>query len=532
MSNRYLESWQAPRRPVYAAEGMAATSHPLASGAAIETLRRGGNALDAALAACAVQCVVEPHMTTLGGDCFVLYAPGGGPRVVAYNGSGWAPAGLDAARLAAEGLARIPPDSPHAVTIPGCVEAWARLNGDHGRLPLAALLEPAIRYAEAGFPVDPRLAAQLARHRARLARDPESLRLFLPGERLPEPGERLRQPALAATLRAVAREGRDGFYRGAAAEDMVAHLRALGGVHRIEDFAAYEGAYVEPISLRYRGCEVYECPPNAQGLAALEMLGILAGFAPGGDPLAPERLHRAVEAQRLAYCDRDAFLADPARAPVPAAALLSEAHLAGLRALIRSDRALDALPPPALPEHKDTVYIAVVDRERNAASLINSIYDAFGSGITAPGSGILLQNRGAGFNADPAHPNGVAPGKRPLNTIIPGLVLREGRAVLAFGVTGGDYQPAGHAHVLGSWLDHGLDIQASVDLPRVFHRNGALEHEAGLSPAALAALAGRGHRLLPAPQPLGGAQAVEIDWRRGALIGASDSRVDGCALGY
>jgi gamma-glutamyltranspeptidase / glutathione hydrolase len=535
MSNRMAPAdWSPPRRPVYAAEGMAATSHPLATLAAVETLREGGNALDAAISACAVQCVVEPQMTSIGGDCFAFFAPNGGDRIVAYNGSGCAPAALDSALLASRGIAAIARDSPHSVTLPGTIDAWARLNADHGRLELARLLVPAIRYAEAGYAVNARLAGHFARFRDRLNRHGATARVFLPHGGAPlRAGEVHRQPALAETLRCVAREGRNGFYRGAVAADIVQCLQALGGVHSLDDFAAYRGTYVEPIATQYRGVTIHECPPNGQGIVALQMLNILSGYDLARlAPLGAERLHLAVEAQRLAFRDRDSWIADPRRSSVPTEALLAPSYAASLRQQIDPARALATLPPPVLPGHKDTVYIAVVDRDRNVASLINSVFDAFGSGITAPLSGVLLQNRGAAFTADPGHPNCVAPGKRPLNTIIPGFASRAGRAVLSFGVMGGDYQPAGHVHLLGNWLDHGWDIQAAIDAPRVFHRDGAMEYENGIGAVALADLEGRGHRIRLAVQPIGGGQAVAIDWQAGTLIGASDSREDGCAMGY
>ena len=519
---------------MHATGGMAATSNPLSTMAAIDMLRSGGNAVDAAVTACAVQCVVEPESTGIGGDCFVLFAPRGGTDIVAYNGSGRAPMAATAEWFAANGIDRIQRTTPHAVTVPGAVDAWARLVADHGRKSLGEVLEPAIRYARDGYPIHSRVSEDFASQVEILRRDPTAERIFLPGGEPPKPGQLHHQSELAATLERVAEHGRDGFYKGPVAEDIVTYLRSLGGLHAMEDFETAEGEYVEPIKTVYRGYEVYECPPNGQGITALIMLNILSGFDLSAlDPLSAERLHLEIEAARLAYRDRDSFLADPAMVAVPVAELLSEKHAQRLRAAIRRDRAMQALPPNHMTAGSDTVYLCVVDSDRNAVSFINSLFNPFGSGLVSPRTGVSLQNRGCGFVLDPEHANCIAPGKRPFHTIIPGMLVEDGRTVMPFGVMGGQYQAVGHAHLLTNHLDLGLDLQESLDLPRVFpNADGVVEVESGIPAEAVAGLQRLGHRTAPTERPHGGGQAIRIDWEEGVLTGGSDPRKDGCAIGY
>jgi gamma-glutamyltranspeptidase/glutathione hydrolase len=529
-----MRDFQAPgRSPVQALNGMAATSHPAATLTAIEVLRGGGNAMDAAIAACAVLCVVEPQSTGIGGDCFVLYAPKGGGEVIAYNGSGRAPAAAETAWFLEQGIDEIGLQSPHAVTIPGAIDAWARLVADHGTRGLAELLQPAIGYAENGYVVLSRIARDWANCTDKLRASPASTRIFLPGGESPRAGDVHRQPELAETLRLIAREGRDGFYQGRVAEDIVGFLRDCGGLHSLEDFATAGGEYVTPIHSDYRGLQIHECPPNGQGMVALLMLNLLSGFDLASlDPAGSERLHLEIEAGRLAFRDRDAFLADPRQADVPLEHLLSTAYADDLRSVIQPDKALDILPPPGAAAHDDTVYLTVVDRDRNAVSFINSLFHGFGSGLAAPECGVMLQNRGAGFVVDPGHPNCIAPGKRPLHTIIPGMALQGGRVVMPFGVMGGQYQPFGHAHLITNIVDYGMDVQAAIDFPRVFRYGDTLDCERAVDPSVVTALAALGHNPQIAADPLGGGQAIHIDWQSGVLTGGSDPRKDGCALGY
>jgi gamma-glutamyltranspeptidase/glutathione hydrolase len=512
--------------------GMAATSHPAATLAAIDVLKAGGNAMDAAIAACAVQCVVEPAMTGIGGDCFVLYAPRGGAAIHAFNGAGRTPAGTDAAALRAEGLAAIPATSPHAVTIPGAIDAWCRLAADHGSLPLSRLLEPAIALAAEGFAVTPRVAFDWGQSRDLLAQRPAAAAAYLPGGAAPAAGDVLRMPALARTLKAIAAQGRRAFYEGPVAAEMVAVLQAEGGTHTAADFAAAAGAYVEPIQTSFRDYAVHECPPPGQGIIALLIMNILALFPGSGDPLAPERLHIEIEAARLAYAVRNAILAEGS--PATHHRLLSRAFAAELAARIDPDRAATELPSFAGPEHRDTVYLTVVDRDRNVVSFINSVFDTFGSGIVAPDSGVLLHNRGMSFTLDPGHPNTLAPRRQPMHTIIPGLMTEGDRAVMPFGVMGGHFQAMGQAHLVAKVVDFGMDPQSAMALPRLFPVPGTpfVEAESTLPAASRAGLEARGHRLTPAEHPIGGAQAIWIDWERGVLMGASEPRKDGVALGY
>jgi len=525
------------RSPVHATGGMAATSHPLATATALDVLRSGGNAMDAAVAACAVQGVVEPQSTGIGGDCFVLYAPQGGNEgggeIVAYNGSGRAPAKATPDWFAEHGVGAITEHSPHAVTVPGAVDAWCRLLEDHGTRSIGDVLEYAIHYARDGYPVHDRVATDWKRCEAMLAKDPSAKRLYLPGGKAPEPGALQRQEAMAATLERIAAEGRDGFYRGAVAEDIVGHLQALGGAHALEDFANAAGEYVTPIKTSYRGHDVYECPPNGQGVIALLMLNILADMGLDKlDPLSPERLHLFIEAGRLAYAERNALVGDPAQVEVPVDELLSDGHAAQLRDKIDPEKATAGLPAEP-PPGADTVYLCVVDKDRNAVSLINSLFLSFGSGLVGPESGVILQNRGLSFNLEPSHPNCVQPGKRPMHTIIPGMLVRGGRAVMPFGVMGGHYQAFGHAYFLTNLFEHGMDLQEAMDLPRLFPAvSGPVEIESGMPADVVEALQGMGHETAGPAKPIGGAQAIHIDWDEGVLTGASDPRKDGSALGY
>jgi len=524
-----MRDFMTPGRSLAIGErGMAATSHPLATLAALEVLREGGNAVDAALAAVAIQGVVEPQMTGIGGDCFVLYAPKSG-KPLAINGSGRTPAGTDLARLKANGLTSIAPTAPQSVTVPGAVDAWCHLHSRHGTLPLDRIFRPAIDAAEAGFRITPRVAYDWQRFRGRLESNSAATAQFLPGGRAAEAGDRRDQPALGRTLRRIAREGRAAFYEGEVAEEIAGELRRLGGSHTVADFTAHRCEEVTPIHAHYRGHDVFECPPNGQGLAALIILRILAGY----DVAAlteTDRVHLLAEATKVAYRARDLFVCDPSFSPLDAARFLSEDVIAQARHAISMEQAAEN-PVWDTIAHRDTVYLTVVDRDLNAVSLINSLFNAFGSGIYAAKSGVLLHNRGLGLNLDPVHPNALTPGKRPMHTIIPGMVMKDGRAVLPFGVMGGHYQAAGHADFLSRVFDRGLDLQSASDAPRSFAYDGVLQLEPSYGAALGEDLAGRGHAVSWADAPLGGCQAIYIDHARGVLLGASDHRKDGMALG-
>ncbi|MCQ0969601.1 gamma-glutamyltransferase family protein [Paracoccus sp. TK19116] len=510
---------------------MIATSHGLSTSAGLAVLAEGGNAVDAAIAASAVQAVVDPQMTGIGGDCFVLYAPKGG-AVRALNGSGRAPAAATPEALAAAGVTELTQTSVHSVTIPGAISAWCLLHADYCSLPLDRLFAPAIDYAENGFPLSTRVARDFAESAEILRGDEHATAVFLPqGD--PYPGQVLRQPLLGRRLREIASNGAAAFYKGETAASMAAHLQSLGGLHRVEDF--HEGLttarWEEPIAASYHGYEVLECGPNGQGLAALMMLRILEGFDLGpARPLA-DRIHLQAEATKLAYHHRDALIADADHCRGVVDELLSDRVIDSLRARIDPRRA----SAPTLwtePEHRDTVYMCVVDHEGSAISFINSVFHGFGSTRLCPKTGVLFHSRGASFRLQPGHPNCIGPGKRPLHTIIPGMLRKDGRLIMPFGVMGGQYQAAGHAALMSALIDRGLDPQAAIDEPRSFAYEGVLRIEASHPSDVLDDLAARGHKLDVTQDPIGGAQAIRIDSDNGVLIGGSDSRKDGAALGF
>jgi gamma-glutamyltranspeptidase/glutathione hydrolase len=516
------------RSAVLARNGMCATSHPIAAEVAVETLKAGGNAADAAIAGALVLGIAEPQMTGIGGDCFMLVKPAGSDEILALNGSGRAPRGLDAAALRARGQTAIPVHGVEAVTLPGAVDAFCRLNADHGRLGLDRVLAPAIHYAEEGIPVAPRVAFDWAGDIACLQGAARDFYTF--GGQAPQVGQVFRAPGQAEVLRRIARQGRAGFYDGEVAEDIISSLQALGGTHTRDDLAATACDYTAPIRGSYRGVDLVEHPPNGQGATAILLLNILARFdLQALDPFGAERLHLEAEATKLAYDARNRFLADPDHT-TRLDHMLSPDTAAKLAALIDPARAMPAAAPLTEAVHKDTIYITVVDRDRMAVSLIYSIFWGFGSGLASTKFGINFQNRGAGFTLTEGHPNEAGPGKRPMHTIIPGFLCKAGRPVLPFGVMGGAYQPCGHARFTTNLVDYGLDLQAAIDAPRAFAGPEGLEVERGYAPEVRARLAALGHKVTIPDTPLGGAQAILIEGD--LLIGASDPRKDGCALGY
>jgi gamma-glutamyltranspeptidase/glutathione hydrolase len=530
-----MRNFELPGRSLAAARhGMAATSHPAATLTAVEILKAGGNAMDAAVAACAVQCVVEAGSTGIGGDCFAMFSMGNPSDIRAYNGSGRTPAAASLAAARQAGITEIEQHSPWAVTVPGAVQAWSQLIADHGRMPMSEVLAPAIRMAREGYTITPRVAYDLAEAEPLLRLDPTARATFLVDGKAPQLGDMQCQPLLADTMEAIAQEGKQAFYQGPIAQDMVRHLRQHGGCHTQQDFANVVGEYVTPLSLAYRGRTVYECPPNGQGVIALMILGILQRFTLKGDPLDPDNLHLAIEATRLAYAARDAWLAEPASSRVTPEHMLSDTLLDQLATKINLAHAITDLPPFLGPNHRDTAYIAVVDKERNTVSFINSLFDHYGSGLMAPHSGVLFHNRGQGFSLTEGHDNVLAANKRPMHTLIPGMVAEHGRVTMAFGVMGGHYQAMGHANLLSRLFDHGLDLQSAIELPRLFPLPGTLrvETEALLLEKVGAELTSRGFSLEASTWAIGGAQAVRIDWDKGTLQGGSDHRKDGMALGY
>ncbi len=521
------------RSPVHTPHGMACTSHPLSSQTAIDVLKSGGNAMDAAVAACAVQCVVEPGSTGIGGDCFCIYAPEGSADLVAFNGSGKAPAAASVDWYRTNGFHEIERNTPHSVTVPGAVDAWDRLIRDHGRKSLGELLQPAIGYARDGYPISSRVHADFTSAAALLSKDETASRIFLPDGRAPDVGKMHRQPELAATLEKIAENGRDAFYGGEVMDDVLAYMQSRGGLHTEADFAAVEGDYVETIATEFRGYRVHECPPNGQGVIALLLLNMMSEIETGDRPIEVERIHREIEACRLAYRSRNLYVGDPDFSDIPVAGLLSDGYARKLRDKIDPERANEN-PEPGFPDHEDTVYITVVDKDRNACSFINTLFAGFGSGLVAPRSGVVLHNRGCGFVLDPESPNRIEGGKRPLHTIIPGMITKDDRTVMSFGVMGGQYQSMGHMQFLTAFFDYGMDIQEAMDRPRFMVNpfDGSVEMEGTVPKEIRDELKRRGHRIVPSPKPIGGSQAIWIDWEEGVLTGGSEPRKDGAAMGY
>ena len=520
------------RSAVYGARAMVATSLPAASLAAIEMLKSGGNAIDAAICATAVMCVAEPAMTGIGGDCFTIIAKPG-QKPIALNGSGRAPMAANAAWYAKQGITSIEMQSPHAVTVPGAIDAWATLLKDHGRKSFAQVLAPAIEHAERGFPVSPRVAYDWANLVTKVKANAAAAHHLLIDGRAPRVGEMMRFPALAATLKTIAREGRDGFYAGEVAADMVAELKALGGLHTLQDFADQRCTYVDPISVAYKGVDLLELPPNNHGVVALVLLKMLERLGPlSKTSVSADRYHVMMEAVRLVYSMRDIYVADPDMADVPIAHMLSDAFADELVRRIDRTKRKPELGPIPTPGGTDTIYMCVVDEDGTAVSFINSVFSGFGSGIGTKKTGILFQNRGQGFVLDPKHLNCIAPGKRPMHTLIPAMAMQDGKPLMTFGVMGANFQPMGHVYMLTNVLDYGHDPQQAVDDPRIFFEGNTLWCENSVPNDVYEALAGMGHPVARRPEPWGGAQMIMFDRANGTLIGASDPRKDGMAIGY
>ncbi len=514
------------RSPVFATNGMCATSHPLAAGMAIDTLKRGGNAVDAAIAGAVLLGLCEPQMTGLGGDMFALVSHQG--KIRGLNASGRAPAGISAAAMRAAGHDSVPVYSVDAVSVPGAVDGFCTLSETMGKLGMAAILEPVIPYFEAGVPVAPRVADDWARA-DNLSGDARNH--FLIDGKPPKPGTMFSAPGQAHVLRQIAQKGRAGFYEGDVAADMVDSLRAMGGTHTLEDFAGTACDWVEPVTGAYRGVELVELPPNGSGATALLLLKMLEGFDIAAmDPFGADRAHLEAEAAKLAYDARNRFIADAGHT-TRLDHMLSEQTARDLAALIDMDSVMAAPAPLSEQVHKDTIYITVVDGDGMAVSLIYSIFHSFGSGLASSRYGIGFQNRGAGFSLVEGHPNEVGPGKRPMHTIIPAMLKRNGRVEMPFGVMGGAYQPNGHARVISNIVDYGMDPQTAIDAPRSFGALGPLDLENGYAPEVWDALRGKGHDVVSPETAIGGAQAIRIH-SDGVLEGASDPRKDGCALGY
>ncbi len=517
------------RSATYATNGMCATSHPLAARTAIDILSRGGNAMDAAIAGAVLLGICEPQMTGIGGDCFVLYTRPGSNEIHALNGSGRAPAAANADTLRAAGHKDVPLYSAHAVTIPGAVDAFCHLSETEGKLGLDTLLAPSIHYAETGVPIAPRVADDLPE--ATTCLQGHGITHFSNNGKPFGIGDMFHAPGQAEVLRRIAKDGRDAFYTGEIADDMLRTLTEMGGAHSAEDFAATACMPTNPINGHYKGVDLYEHPPNGQGATAILLLNILSHFDIADmDPQGAERVHIEAEATKLAYDARNRFMADPDHT-ARLAHMVSPETAAKLAALINPKRAMQSATQISEAVHRDTVYITVVDKDHMAVSLIYSIFHGFGSGIASEKFGILFQNRGAGFTLEEGHPNEFGGGKRPMHTIIPGMLAENGRVTLPFGVMGGAYQSTGHARFVSNLRDFDMDLQVALDAPRAFADADELKVERGYAPEVHQALADMGHNVIIPDTAIGGAQAIRIR-DEGVLEGASDPRKDGCALGY
>jgi len=535
---------QKTRSAVLARNGMAATSHPLATGAAIRILQDGGNAVDAAIAANAVLGVVEPMSCGIGGDLFAIVWDSKTKRLHGLNASGRAPKLATIEAFKGRGLESIPSAGPLSWSVPGCVDGWADLRDKFGSRSLAELLAPAIQHAGEGFPVSEIIAGDWNASTEALSNVPTAAACYLRGGKAPGFGEVFKNPDLAATLRAIASEGRNTFYRGSIAARICEYSLSVGGMLRPDDLSTNTSTWIEPVSTNYRGYDVWELPPNGQGIAALQMLNLIEPHdIKRMGAQSADAIHVMVEAKKLAYEDRARFYADPEKAKVPIAGLISKRYAKSRGELIRMDRANDA-PTPGDPPDADTIYLTVVDKDRNCVSLIQSNFNGFGSGHVAGDLGFAMQNRGCLFSLDSSHANRLEPGKRPFHTIIPGFVTKDGHPWLSFGVMGGDMQPQGHVQVVTNMIDFGMDVQSAGDAPRWRHLGsseptgekakggGTVALESEITPGVRRVLETKGHTLVTSRGGFGGYQAVRIDMERGVLMGGSDPRKDGSAFGY
>ena len=547
------------RAPVLATHGMAATAQPLASQIAIDILKAGGSAVDAAIAANAALGLMEPTGCGIGGDLFaIVWDPKTG-KLYGLNASGRSPMGRDLAALSANPKVKdgkIPSFGSLSVTVPGAVDGWFELHAKFGKLPMKDLLAPAIRYAREGFPVTELISYYWDRNMTRLGENfdkgdgpieefANARATYLIDGHAPRQGEIFRNPDLADTYQLIADGGRDAYYKGEIARTIDAYMKRIGGDLRYEDFAAHHSEWVEPASINYRGVDVYGLPPNSQGLATLQILNILEGFdmkAFGAG--SADSLTAMVEAKRLAFEDVARYYADPAFAKIPQSWLLSKDYAAERRALIDLKHAMTDLKPGVAPLSSDTTYFTVADKDGMMISIIQSNYRGMGSGLVADHLGFMFQDRGELFNLDPSHPNAYAPGKRPFQTIIPGFAMKDGKPWLSFGVMGGDMQPQGQAQIIVNMVDYAMNVQEAGDAARWHHDGGSqptgekadmlgkLELESGIAPEVRAEMEKRGYVLQPGSGGFGGYQAIMRDPATGVYWGASESRKDGAAIGY
>lgn len=533
----------ATRSEVLATHAMAATSQPLATQAALEILRKGGNAVDAAIAANAVLGVVEPTGSGIGGDLFAMIWVAKEQKLVGLNGSGRASHSVSLGLLRSRGITRIPAYGGLPVSVPGCVDGWFSMHSKYGSMSMAEILQPAIGYAEQGFPVSELIAYYMERSAMVLKDFPGFTNTYMPGGRTPVKGEVFSNPDLAKTLTAIASGGRDAFYSGDMAGKIVASVKAAGGYMEMEDLIGHTSTWVEPVSCDYRGYTIWELPPNGQGIAALQILNILEGYDIAAmGPSSPDYLHLFIEAKKLAFEDRARYYADPAFSDIPLNTLISKDYATSRRALINPDRAARSFPP-GLDEAGNTIYLTVADQWGNMVSLIQSNYRGMGSGVIPEGLGFILQDRGEMFSLEEGHPNVIAPGKRPFHTIIPAFITKDGKPWVSFGVMGGAMQPQGHAQIVVNLVDFGMGLQEAGDAPRIQHdgsseptgermtNGGVVYAERGIPYETIRELMKKGHKLAYDLGGYGGYQAILRD-TNGVYHGASESRKDGQAAGY
>ena len=537
----------ATRSEVLATKGMVATSQPLATQIGLDVLKRGGTAVDAAIAANAALGLMEPTGNGIGGDLFAIVWDAKTKKLHGYNGSGRSPKALTLQWFKDQGLTKIPPYGPLPVSTPGAVDGWFALHERFGALPMKDLLAPTIAYARDGFPVSELIAYYWDRSVPRLRGEAGFLEQFTLDGRAPRKGELWRNANLARTLASIAKGGRDAFYKGDIARTIGASVQAAGGFLAYEDLAAHRGEWIEPVSTTYRGVEVWELPPNGQGIAALQMLNILEGYDLKSYGFgSPEHIHLFVEAKKLAFEDRAKYYADPDFARAPVARLISKDYAAERRKLISMDKAATSVAPGEFTTQGDTIYLTTADRHGNMVSLIQSNYRGMGSGMAPPGLGFILQDRGEMFVLKEGHANTYEPGKRPFHTIIPAFMTKDGKPWISFGLMGGAMQPQGHVQIVMNLIDFGMTLQEAGDAPRIQHDGstepvgsatamtdgGVVQLESGYPYETIRALMDKGHHVEWALGPYGGYQAIKRDPETGVYYGASESRKDGQAAGY
>ncbi len=542
----YGKLW-ATRSQVIAQHGMAATSHPLSTQVALDVLKAGGNAIDAAIAANAMEGVVEPHVNGIGGDLYAIVWDAKTKKLYGINGSGRSPKSLTLAEFKKRGLTHIPSTGPLPISVPGCVDAWFELSKKFGTMPMSKVLEKAVSYARNGFPVHGELASALARVPANYGKFPNVAQHYYPSGKVPAEGDVFKNPNLANTLERIGKEGRDVFYKGDMARTMDAFMKKNGGFLSYEDLATHTSTWIDPVSVNYRGYDVWELPPNGQGIAALQMLNILEGYDFSKIKLgSAEHVHLFTEAKKLVFEDRAKYYADMDFAKIPVKSLISEEYAAERRKLInpaRASRHFDA-GNPALKDG-DTIYMTVADKDGNMVSLIQSNYRGFGSGMMPDGLGFMFQDRGELYSLKEGENNTYAPGKRPFHTIIPAFMTKDGEPIMSFGVMGGGYQPMGHVQIVMNVVDFGMNVQEAGDFPRINHEGsseptgelmeatgGMITLESGYSYEVIRELLQKGHQVGYSAGVYGGYQCIRWDPVRKVYFGATESRKDGQAAGY